>query len=123
MIVELKHSYLDLKTEDFVANIEIAIEDTGICVFLEVRDYEEPDGEYLDFHGFVPWDLAIKEGMIGTVDAVRFGPNGPIDIDNLAELRDKWLATIAKFNEGVDMLSQLINEAKAIELRAERLIT
>ena len=99
MIVELTHWYDDLETSNFVKECQVEIGENGVWVSVDVRDYEQPEAEYLWFRASVAWEPLMEEALMEVVNACRAGGDGPVQIDQLTELRDEWIATLEGFIE------------------------
>jgi hypothetical protein len=64
---------------------------------MDIRDFDEPAAGYLDFRVSVPWESLIEDGLIQLVDDCRSGHDGIVDVDDLTEVRDEWIAVLEKF--------------------------
>jgi hypothetical protein len=110
MKTELENDYVDVKSADFVKDMDVSITEGGISFGLDVRDYEEPQGEYLYFHGFIAWEPLIEESLKELVDACRLGPDGPIDMGELKEAREQFIANLEEFIDRLRKLPFIDNE-------------
>lgn len=107
MKVEFEQDYENVETSDYVKDAEIAISEQGIFVAMKIRDFDEPDAGYLDFHVSIPWQPLIEEGLIDLVDDCRGGHDRIVDIDLLTEARDEWIAVLEKFIERLRMVREV----------------
>lgn len=99
VIAKIKHDYIDVDTASFVKEIDVVFSEQGIYVHLDVPDHTEPSSSALRFRASVSWESMAEDALREAVADCRRGPNGPIDMDELTELRDEWIAKLEKFIE------------------------
>ena len=105
MKVELENDYIGLNSTDFVTNCEMAISENGVWVWLDIHDCEEPEEDF-SCHASIGWQSLMKEALKCLVDDCTDG-YGILDLADLAEDRDEWIAQLENFIERLRMLPQV----------------
>jgi hypothetical protein len=107
MKVEAQHDYLEANATEFVKKIDIGFGEQGMWVYLEIRDYEEPEAGYLDFSGHASWQSLLDEYVREVIEDCT-DRYGILDVGDLRESCGELIAVLGPFVERLRTLPEAV---------------